>query len=277
MASLSVAALVVATSCPLAAAEREPRGKHAGMVRFCWARAQSIRSDFEEFALAMQRYGGFVLDDIPKARPASEAHAACFDRAAAAWEREDENEARRLMKEADRLEQDVQIWHTRLWEWRRRQAESAPTEKWYRDEVRWQPKGAMAAFDEFFSARRAVTDAWGTLAEATVPGADAQQLLDLREQAYSAEAECDMAEWRMKWTRTREDILRDKELTSPQIKRILDQWLKAQQERLSIRQADIQRDRRVRMLDAELKQSEQDLRLAVEAARQAREQAKSKK
>jgi hypothetical protein len=255
------------------AQEAAPKGRYAPMAGEDRVRAARVRDTFEELAGACDRYGSFVADDVVLARRASEAAAAVLERAVAAWERDDEKEGWRIRKEFEPAEQVVELWRQRVWEWRRRQAEAAPDERQFIDTLRWLPEGAYGELSEWIRVRKAASAACGVVAEAMVPGADGEKLHELKEKAFALEGECEIARWRFDWGRQREQIWSDKKVKSDELVRNLEDLRQTQEERIKLRRAEIERDRRVREVERKMKQAETESRKAFAAAKEARERA----
>lgn len=258
-------------------ADGPQKGRYAQQAKEDRARATNLRNSFEELAASCSRYGGFMKDDLVLAKPAWEKAAALLEKAAEAFDRDDENEGWRLRKEHDQQERAIEVWRQRLWEWRRRQAESAPEEKWFRDESRWLAAGARPELMEWVRARRALSQAWGALAEATTPGADEEMIRQLKEKAFAAEGESEIARLRFDWARGREQIWSDKKVSSEQLTRKLEALRAAQEERIRLRRADIERDRQMREVERRIAAAEKEFREAFEAAREARNKAEAGK
>ena len=116
------------------------------------------------------------------------------------------------------------------------------------------------------------------MAEAAVPGADAGELVDLKERAYTADAEREMAEWRYNWARERAQMWPDRKVTSPELVKRLEALKAAQEQRLAVRRAEIEQDRKAREAERAMKAAEAEFRKAQEAAqREAVERAKAKR
>jgi hypothetical protein len=238
------------------------------MVREDRRAVEEVRRETEEFIQGMQRHDGFVIDDLKKLQEAAEAEAELWEKAAQLWEQGRDREARAARETAEGAEKDTELWRRRLSDWRRRQAEAWPDERWYRDEVRWLRPGARDAFHEVLRARRAESEAWGRLAEATVPGADRTLLFDLREAAYAAEAEQLIAEWRCNLARLREEVWQDKRVDSPELRQRFEALEKLQEERIDIKRADVQRNRRLREIEEQRRAGEQAFRRTYDTARE---------
>jgi len=265
------------------AGERQPKGKFADMVRQDRDRAQYSRheyGDVVESASAGGRFEGIVKEDLILAKPAFDAEAALLDRAADAWEAEDQPKAQQLRTEAEAATRVKNLWRQRLLEWRRRQGEAAPTESWYHSALAYVRPEARAEVrplvDACLRTRRAAADAWGRVAEATVPGADPAAVTDLKEKAYAADAEREMAEWQYVWARERALVWADRQATSDDLVKLDETLRQLHEGRLQLRREQIDRDRRARDLEERTTDAEARFRKAYEAAAQAAAEAKQR-
>lgn len=257
------------------AGERQPNGKFADQVRQDRGRAQYVRQEYGD-VVEGARYGGLfediVKEDLALAKKDFDAEAALFDRAADAWDAGDQVKAQQLRTEADAATKVKNLWRQRLLDWRRRQGEAAPTERWYRDVLTWVRPDVKPVVDDFARAKRAAADAWGRLAEATVPGADPAVLADLREKAYAADAEREIADWRFKWAHERNMMLPDPKVTGDELTQADEALRQLHEARARLRREEIDRDRRGRELEEKMRAADARLRKAYEAAeREARE------
>jgi hypothetical protein len=260
-----------------AAEEPEPTGKFADMVRGERNRAKYIREDFAGLFANLAQYDGFVKDDIVLAGRAVEEVIALLAKSARAWAREDEAEGKRLRAEVEKAERVANVWRVRLWEWRRRQAEAAPGEAWFRESLRWVRPGAVPELSALVAAKKSTAEAWGKMAEATVPGADEKVLNAIKEDAFTADAHREIAEWRFNWARQREEIWYEKAVMSPELQEKLAAMRKLQDERVKLRLAEFENERRKRELDRQMGAAENESRKAYYAAREARNKAASRK
>jgi hypothetical protein len=224
------------------------------------------------------RCGGFVKDDLVQSKKAAEADAAVHDRIAAAYEAGREDEVKRLRDEAKSTERVRLVWRDRIADYRKRQFDAAPSEQWFQEYSRWLGTETMPELSAWAEARKAASEAWGRVAEAAVPGADAGALVELKEHAYTADAEREMAEWRYNWARERAQMWPDRKVTSPELVKRLEELRAAQERRLAVRRAEIEQDRKAREAERAMKAAEAEFRKAQEAAqREAVERAKGKR
>lgn len=247
------------------------KGKYADSVRFWRQRTWDVRDESASLIARMQEYADFVKDDLPHARTAYEAQAKAAEKIADLWEREDDKAAVAAQREYEKAVAISLVWQTRLWEWRRRQAEAAPSEQAYRNELSWTPQAVVPFLEDVIRCRKAAADAWGRLADATVPGADPNRLEALKDQAMAADARCEMALWKRTWASRREETWYDKTLASDALRAAFDQLDRLHERRLRLREAQIESDREARHADRQIQEMESQARRAYEAAKQARD------
>lgn len=232
--------------------------------------ATRIRDYDAGLAQDVFRYGAFMKADLRQSKEAAEAEAKVHENIAAAHERGDEAEVERLKKEADRASRINLMWRDRIGEWRKRQADAAPDEQWFQEQSRWY-RGSMDELLAWAEARQAASEAWGRVAEAIVPGADAKHLADLKEQAFALDAQREIAELRFTWANELHRTLGEKPLSSPEIRASLEKLKKAQDERIAFRLAEIEHSRRGREIERRLREADQEFRDAYDAAQRERQ------
>jgi hypothetical protein len=254
-----------ATAARYAAAAREERDT-----------ARRVRDADAELANDYFKYNGFIKDDLAHTKASAEAEAVIRERIAAAYDHADPDEVQRLRTELEPATRARLIWRERITEWRKRQGDAAPSEQWFEEQSHWH-HGAMAELMALAEARKVAADAWGRVAEAVQPGADAAALAALKEQAFTADAEREIADMRYTWAHQRDLILQDKKIKSEQIDARLAQLQKLQEDRLALRREEIEHDRRVRQADGAIRAAEQEFRQAYETAqREAAQRAREK-
>jgi len=229
-------------------------------------RGALIRDSINGVAADHVRLGGFILEDLIQARQAANAEGVIYEKIAAAYEKSDPAEVIRLRKEVDAAARNRILWRDRITDIRKRQFEAAPTEQWYQERFRFHGTVAPAAINAWAEARKAAAEAWGRVAEATVPGADPNALFALTEVAYVADMERDIAEIRYNWVVQRETWLLDKRITSDELSRRLAELQKLQDARLALKREENAQARRVREAERTLHETEAAVRKALEAA-----------
>jgi hypothetical protein len=265
-ASAATPAVDDATLARYAAAARDERDT-----------ARRIRDDDAQLAVDFFKYGGFVKDDLVRTKESAEAEAVVHEKIAAAYDHADVAEAQRLRKDADAAGRARLIWRERVTEWRRRQAEAAPSESWFQEQGHWL-RGAMPELLALAEARKTAADAWGCFAEAVQPDADPTALQALKEQAFTADAEREIADLRYTWAHQRELVWQDKKIQSDELNDRLADLRKLQEDRIALKRADIERARKIRQADDAIRAADEQFRKAYEtaqkeAAQRAREKA----
>jgi hypothetical protein len=211
------------------------------------------------------RYGAFVKADLVESKKAAEALAVIHEKIAAALVAGDEAELKRLRKAEAAAARLRDLWHDRIGEWRKRQAEAAPDENWFQEQIRWQ-RGWLAELLEYVQARKAASEAWGKVADSVTPDADPGKLIALKDEAYALDAEREIAELKFNWAYQRELVWNDKKLNTEALRKSLAALQKAQEARVAFRREEIERSRRARELDRAISQADKEFRKAFETA-----------
>lgn len=211
------------------------------------------------------RYGAFVKADLIESKKAAETLAVIHEKIADALIVGDEAEQNRLRKIEPAAARVKDLWHERIGEWRKRQAEAAPDEQWFQEQIRWQ-RGWLPELLAYSEARKAASEVWGKVADAVTPDADPNTLIALREQAYTLDAEREIAESRFNWTYQREVVWNDKKLNTEELRSSLAELQKAQEARLALRREEIDRARHARELDRAIRQADERFHKAFETA-----------
>lgn len=252
-------------------------GKYAQSAADEREMARSVRDGFATLVADSNRQEAFIREDVRQARKDIEIEAALHEQSAAAFEREDLVEGRRLREEAAKAVKIRVAWRERIGDFRLKQALAAPSEQTYADEMRWPKHNTRGEFDAWIEARKALSEAWGRVAEASGPGVHADSLTDLKEAAYAADVECDIAELRYTWAKQREEIWSDKKVASADLEAKLAALQAVQERRVALRRAAALRDMEDRRIEREIRLAVDEYRKAYEEARLAREKTVGKK
>lgn len=257
----------------LLAAATAARGAEQAVGKYAQAAAEerelarSVREGWAVFVGDLQRHEAFIREDAKLAMKDVEAEAALHLEAAKAFDREDLEEGRRIRASAAEALKRRTAWKERIYDYRRKQAEAAPSEQSYADEMRWHRyPNAQGELDALCEAKKALSEAWGRVADAAGPDRDADSLTDLKEAAYSAELERDIAEMRYLWAKQRDEIRNDKKVWSDAMEQRQKELQAVQERRVELKRAEAAREREDRRI-------EREIRLAVEAYRAAYEEA----
>jgi hypothetical protein len=271
---LLLPSLCAAASTP--AVDEAALARYAALARDERDTARRIRDADAELGVDFFKYGGFIKDDLIHTKESAEAEALLHEKVAAAYDHADVAQAQALRKDLDAAGRARLIWRERVTEWRRRQAEAAPSEPWFQEQGHWL-RGAMPELLALAEARKAAADAWGRVAEAVQPGADPAALQAIKEQAFTADAEREIADLRYTWAHQRELVWQDKKIQSDELNRRLSQLQKLQEDRVALKRADIERARRIRQADDAIRAADEQFRKAYETAQQeAAQRAKEK-
>jgi hypothetical protein len=274
--------LLLPALCAANAADAAPAVDDATLARYAaLARderdtARRIRDADAELAVDFFRYGGFIKDDLVHTKESAEAEAVLHEKVAAAYDHADVNQVQALRKDVDAANRARLIWRERVTEWRKRQGDAAPSEQWFQEQCRWH-QGAMPELLALAEARKTAADAWGRVAQALQPGADPAALNALKEAAFTADAEREIADLRYTWAHERDLVWQDKKIQSPELTQRLSQLQKLQEDRLALRRAEIEHARKVRQADDAIRAANEQFRKAYETAQQeAAQRAKEK-
>ena len=246
---------------------QEPGGRFAPQARYEQDTARTARDQWENLAGESARFATYLEGDIQAGRQAAEALARAHEQVAEALLRDDEKGAAALRDKVRAAEKARDLWYQRIWEFRRRQYELAYTERSFRDDQRWVKPAVQGAFDRFVEARRAGSEAWGAAARATAPGMDEARQAMLKEEAYAADAEVDIAEALLQWARAREEMTQDRRIVTPQLLEKLEQVEALQQEKARLRRLDAGRERERRELERKLSAEMEQTRILHDKAR----------
>jgi hypothetical protein len=222
------------------------------------------------------RLGAFIKDDLVGLKKASEAHAAIHDKVAAAYERGDDEEVKRLRTEQDKAYRARIVWRERITDWRNRQFLAAPSEQWFQEYSRWYRTG-IPELMAWAEARKAAAEAWGRVADAYVPGYDPDAMEALKEAAYALDVEREIGEMRYNWMRERAAVMpADGKVSSPELTRRVEELKRLQEERIVLKRSEGERERAVRRLDRKIREADHQFRKAHDVAqREAVERARN--
>jgi hypothetical protein len=230
-----------------------------------WGRR--LRDESAGLAGDYARLGGFAKDDFEQHKAACDAEAAAHDKIAEAYDRNaPQAEIIELRRAADRVGKAKLVWRERIVEYRVRQSTAAPSEEWWQELARWAPKETLGEMLAWSEARKAAAEAWGRTAEACVPGSDWAELARLKDAAYAADAEREIAEWRFTWARDRERVWENKKIASEDLTRTVAKLQQLQEERIKVRRDEIERDRRAREVERAMRSADAEFHKAFEAA-----------
>jgi len=215
-----------------------------------------------------QRYANFVKADLVESKKAAETLAVIHEKIADALVAGDQPELKHLREIEPAAARVKDLWHERISEWRKRQADAAPDEEWFQEQIHWQ-RGWLTELLAYSEARKAASEAWGKVADAVTPDADPNTLIALKDQAYTLDAEREIAESRFNFAYQREVTWNDKKLNTEDLRNSLAALQKAQEARLAFRREEIDRARHARELDRAIHQADERFHKAFEDAQKA--------
>lgn len=257
------------------AKETPPAERFADNIRSARTLAKSLNDEYSQMAGDLQPYLAYAGDDLAKTKEVYASLTSDLENAAAKWEQGDDVAATALFKKAQQGLAPRDVWRTRLTQWRRPQAELAPTEDWCRQNEAGARPAALPDFRRLVAAKKAAAEACGAVADATVPGADPVALNELKEKAYAARVESEIANWEYHWANRLDGMWFDKGVTKDEIEKPLAALLLSQQELIKLERERITHERRVREAQVALTKAEQGFGEAFWAAVRAREAAKA--
>jgi hypothetical protein len=239
----------------------------AGEARFCRDRGREVLGEYDNLVAAYSTYGDYTRDDLRLAKPTYDGVAKLWQRAGEAYEKADADGARALREQAEHGARDCAPWRERM-DARLREHEAAPQEGIYYNEHANTAPAAQGALSALIDARRDAADAWCKLAEAMTPGGDPGRIADLREAALRATDEVEVLTGSYHAVNRRERLVRDHAKVAPttQITEALEKLRRLDDERAGEKREQMAHGRRVRELDRQTAQLEEQLRKAYDAA-----------
>lgn len=266
-----VIALGMAAGTAPAQGDADPAVQYAAQAEQARAAAQRLKDEYDGLVASAWEIEAVAKDDLAQAGAVYDGIAARYQQAADAWLRGDVAEAQALQSQADKSQADKDVWRQRISEIRRAQFDAMPTEQWHADLARITRPGALEAFNRCVAARKAAAEAWRDLAEATVPGADPEALNEMKEKAFTARSEAEIALWEFHWANQIESLWgEDPVVSAADVPEPLAVLRKLQQERADLKRKETEIERRERELNAEMRAAHEALVRAVWDARKAK-------
>jgi hypothetical protein len=254
-------ALLLGLCCGGATARAEPTAEQLrNEARACRERAVEGAQIYESLTNREFSHLEFMRADLPQVKAAYDAAAAGWKKAADAYDAYDTSDpaAQALRTDAEKLGQACAAWRERM-EIREKQASIAPWEGHFYQRHSGAGPAAKAALGAMIESRKNAADAWGVLAEATVPGADATKLLALREQALKAAGEVELAIATHDAIDRRETFTREAG-ASPEAATLIESLKKLDDQRLAVMRDELTRAAKLRDLDRRRAEVEDQLR-----------------
>ena len=229
-------------------------------------------NELRELANDFAHYKDFTRSDLIQATNAYAPIFAAWEKVIAAYRKGEVTEARALRKETE-LAKTAIDWKERLYR-RKAQAEAWIEEEWAKQIETEGGRLARSFASNFVNAKRRASMSWGRVADAMVPGAERQKIIELNDQAHAAESEVRLMEslWHSK--RNVDGMLWDAKLTSPEMISVLETITKLENEEIALNKDTVEMERRRRDIERRHKQAEKELAKAFGDAIKAREAAK---
>jgi hypothetical protein len=162
--------------------------------------------------------------DVALITPYMEKEKAAWTKAAEAYQKGDEQSAFGFVKDAQKMEARNDLWNQRL-SARMRQAQTGEylpaSEDAFDILVEDRQDNDVKEIEAFMEAKKRRSEAYGRLADATLPTADRQTLFKLKDETDDADVEVAVAEMKRDWARddrsARMYIMNDPSVSSPQL------------------------------------------------------------
>src|SRR5262249_5347347 len=155
-----------------------------GEARACRDRSKEVLQNYDDLVTRFGHHARYIRADLPRMKATYDAQSALWKQIAEVYEHGDAAAAQKLQVKAEAGGADCILWGDRL-EARDKEAQAAPSETRYIDMNHKAGPRTRAALGALMEAKKDAADAWCSLAEATVPGADREALAGLREKAIA--------------------------------------------------------------------------------------------
>ena len=276
-----IAGLFVSVACFLPVRADAPADRFEGQIHHCRESAAATRDSLASLMAELRQIPVFVKVDGPLMTTHLEAVAQVWTDAAAALEKGDATAGTNLAQRAQQLVGARDRWQERL-RYRSRQAQQneympACAEVFItvgadRHEEDLQELKAL------MEAKKCRSEAYGRLAEATTPNAEAKILFELQDEVFAADVEVGVAEMRLPWSHEdwmfRAYVATDPTITSPEYAAARQRLLEWRRQREETYRQSRRQQYAVEKLDRESKALVTARENAYRAAMAAREQAK---
>ncbi len=240
--------------------------------------ATNLKNEYTQMSeeLRWEHEDGSLADDLVQAKAYYDGIISDFEHAAQAWSNGNDVEARALRSAAQAAMQSKDAWRKRMFEFRRAQSNAAPTQQWYMEIASVAREGALPELCNLVEGKKAASEAWRDVAEATVPGASPQRIDELKEKAHAAMGEADIALWRFFWSNERAGMFAsDQRVTKEDVEAPLSRLIALQDELSALRRRQIEHERKVRQVQMDMTQAQSELVKAFWAIREAKARAAS--
>jgi hypothetical protein len=263
---LLIAALLPAAFCRAEVSAEQMRVE----ARLCRDRSNEAIQMYENLVARLAHHSEFMRPDLLQAKTAYEAASEAWRTAADAYDEQDTTAAAAARTAAEATGRGCNVWRDRL-ETREKQAAAAPQEgTWCQLQFNTGPEG-KAALGALVEAQKEASEAWGFLADATLPNADREKLAILLEQAQQKVGEVELAAAAYATIDRRERLARKGDPSSPRVTEALDALKKLDDERAVMQREEIARAARLRELDRRRIALEEQVKQAYDEAKKAGE------
>jgi hypothetical protein len=267
----SVSTVALGQDGPTTIAQEAPAVRYAQNIAGATETANGFRDEYARMAAELQwKQEGTLSEDLAKAKEVYDGLIAKFEGAVKAWSDGDDAEAQKLVASARALMSAKDVWRRRIYEYRQAQADAAPTQQWYTETAATVRPGAVAAFQQLVEAKKAASEAWRDVAEAALPDAPPEVIEELKEKAFAAIGEVDVALWRYSWANDLEGLWSEKTVSPEDVAEPLAKLQAAQDKLVALRRKLVEHERSVRQTYADIAKRQNELFQAFGAAREAK-------
>lgn len=238
-------------------------------ARLCRDRSNEAIQMYENLVARLAHHSEFMRPDLLLAKTAYEAASEAWRNAADAYDEQDLTAAA-ARTAAEATGRGCNVWRDRL-ETREKQATTAPQEgNWCQLQFNTGPAG-KTALGALVEAQKEASEAWGLLADATLPNADREKLAILLEQAQQKVGEVELAAAAYATIDRRERLEHKGDPSSPRVTEALDALKKLDDERAVMQREELARAARLRELDRRRIALEEQVKKAYDDAKNAGE------
>lgn len=276
--------LIVTISLPGALAiaqEQSPEERFAGNIANARETANILKEEFKRLTDESQEpvqvgsaEANVIGEDLVKAKAAYDEIISAYEQAAAAWTKGDEVEAAKQQAAAQVAMRSKDVWRQRMLEFRRAQFSAAPAQSWYTETAAIVKEAATPAFENLVEKKKAASEAWRDVAEASVPGVTPKAIDDLKEKAFAAMGEVDVALFQFYWQNQLAGMLaQDAAVTKDDLAAPLTKLTEAQDRLVALRREQVEHEKKVRQANADIAKAQEEVNKAFWSTREAKARA----
>lgn len=181
-----------------------PAERFADAIKSYQYEATVRQTELADMAGIAQQSPAFTKADMALITAYMQAEAAAWTNAAAALQKGEEPTANNLVRQAHEMQARNDLWSQRLYARLRQSQENdhpAASEEAFDAMLADHQCVDLKEIAALLEARKRLAEAYGCLADATTPTADAQTLVTLKNQVWDLETEVDLAMMKLNWAR----------------------------------------------------------------------------